>query len=88
MDFDVDNNNFLIVNMFWISLLTFYDLRDAEHCQSSYGGTSIPGSSIGDHLPCVEPLSELSSQSFTNERRLPACAHGVPPYGMVCLLHW
>ena len=51
------------------SPLTFYAERDAEHCQSFYVRTSIPGSSIGDISPCVEPLFLLSSQSFTNERR-------------------
>jgi hypothetical protein len=50
-------------------LLTFYARRDRERCQSSRARTTIPGSSIGDISPCVEPLFLLSSQSFTNERR-------------------
>jgi hypothetical protein len=51
------------------SPLTFYEQRDAEHCQPYYAGASILPSSIGDISPCVEPLVLLSSQSFTNERR-------------------
>ena len=71
------------------SPLTFYAQRNPEHCQPYYARTTIPGSSIGDISPCVEQLSVLSSQSFTNERlAYQPVAHGVPPYGMVCLLHW
>jgi hypothetical protein len=53
---------FYMVNIFFIfiktifdSLGTFYDLRDAGHCQPYFRGTSIPRSSIGDILPCVKP---------------------------------
>ena len=45
-------NRLNITKVILESPLTFYDERDAEHCQSSYAGTSISRSSIGDHLPC------------------------------------
>jgi hypothetical protein len=67
--FDNTAIQFDITNASSVSLLTFYVGRDPERCQSSYARTTIPGSSIGDISPCVEPLFILSSQSFTNERR-------------------
>ena len=67
--FDFTATLFHVTKVTSASLLTFYAERDAEHCQSYYARTSIPGSSIGDISPCVEQLYVLSSQSFTNERR-------------------
>src|SRR4051812_26537912 len=64
--FDNTEINFGQTKVTSASLLTFYVRRDPERCQSSLPGTTIPGSSIGDISPCVEQLSALSSQSFTN----------------------
>ena len=67
--FDIVNISLIYTKTILGSLGTFYDLRDADHCQPYFRGATIPGSSIGDILPCVKPLFQLSSQNFTNERR-------------------
>jgi hypothetical protein len=65
----------------------FYSLRDDKRCQLCRSRASIPHSPNGGLFDPATMQSFLSSQSFTNELRLPASAHGVQSYGMVCLLH-
>jgi len=67
--FHVATKQFIYTKVTSAALLTFYARCDPDRCQPSRGRTTIPGSSIGDISPCVEPLFLLSSQSFTNERR-------------------
>jgi len=54
--FNITNIYFGNINITFGYLDDVYTLCDPEHCQLSFRVASIPGSSIGDYLPCVEPL--------------------------------